>query len=434
MIDKKKVRKIKITAILGILAVIGILDGVFYMIAKNNTDSLGMIYLLQWLFVSIVLVAILFTVFRNVAGDIENVANIADKVSTGEISTDQIDNERAKKIEKLASKNNAAGQIFRNMQSTRNKIVGIIQSVNTSSKEIYESSKTVNQATKEFANTTSGIAASVTDIANGTNEQASELNNITEALNEFSDELNAISERFNNISSLSDSVQDKTVKSSASIKEVVSVFNDIIESFKEFQKKVDATVDNIKQVNEIIALINSIAEQTNLLALNAAIEAASAGEAGRGFAVVAEEIRQLAEQSKDASSNIKSIGQSILENATAMKEQSVGIDDGLQGQNKVLNQSIAEFDTVADGINDITPRIGEVNNSVIKLKNEKDTLVGKVDKVSSIANNIASSSQEVSAAVEELTATSEEVSASTEKLDEMAATLEESVNSFKKQN
>lgn len=431
MINKSKIRKLRLLALLVILAVVGILNGIFYIIAGSKALSLGTMYLLQWLIISLVVMVLFFIVSKVIVSNLENIAGIVKRIATGEVN-DEVDNERAKKLVKLAVKNNAVGQIFRNIESTRKHIVEIIQSINTGSREIYESSKTVNQATNEFADTTSGIAASVTDIADGTNEQASELNSITESLNKFSDELNAITEKFNNISSLSDSVQDKTVKSSESIKDVVSVFNEIIESFKEFQKKVDATVDNIKQVNEIIALINSIAEQTNLLALNAAIEAASAGEAGRGFAVVAEEVRQLAEQSKDASSNIKSIGQSILENATAMKEQSVGIDEGLQGQNKVLNESITVFDTVADGINDITPRIDEVNASVIKLKNEKDTIVGNVDKVSAIANNIASSSQEVSAAVEELTATSEEVSASTQKLDEMAATLEESVNSFKK--
>ena len=430
MINKGKLTKLRLLALLVILVVVGILNGIFYVIAGSKSLSLGTMYLLQWLIISLVVMVLFFIVSKVIVSNLENIAGIVKRIATGDVN-DEVDNERAKNFEKFAAKNSAVGQIFRNVESTRKHIVEIIQSINTGSREIYESSKTVNQATNEFADTTSGIAASVTDIANGTNEQASELNSITESLNKFSDELNAITEKFSSISSLSDNIQDKTIKSSKSTKDVVSVFNEIIDSFKEFQKKVDATVDNIKQVNEIIALINKIAEQTNLLALNAAIEAASAGEAGRGFAVVAEEVRQLAEQSKVASSNIKGIGQSILENATAMKEQSVGIE-GLQGQNKVLNESIAVFDVVADGINDITPRIGEVNSSVIKLKNEKDTIVGNVDKVSAIANNIASLSQEVSGAVEELTATSEEVSAYTKKLDEMAATLEESVNSFKK--
>ena len=61
------------------------------------------------------------------------------------------------------------------------------------------------------------------------------------------------------------------------------------------------------QIGEIIATVNDIADQSNLLALNAAMEAARAGEAGRGFAVVAGEVRNLAEQSRQATAQVSGI-------------------------------------------------------------------------------------------------------------------------------
>ena len=68
-----------------------------------------------------------------------------------------------------------------------------------------------------------------------------------------------------------------------------------------------------EEIGGIVNTINVIAERTNMLSLNASIEAARAGDAGRGFAVVAEEIRNLADRSAQATSDIAAIIRSLQE-------------------------------------------------------------------------------------------------------------------------
>lgn len=124
------------------------------------------------------------------------------------------------------------------------------------------------------------------------------------------------------------------------------------------REKVESIAENIlalseqsQKIGEIITTVSDLADQSNLLALNAAIEASRAGEQGKGFAVVATEIRNLAEQSKAATSQVRTILGDIQRatNATVLStEQGTrGVDDGIRLVEKT-GQTIGELAHVID--------------------------------------------------------------------------------------
>jgi len=101
-----------------------------------------------------------------------------------------------------------------------------------------------------------------------------------------------------------------------------------------------------RQINSIIAVIDSIAFQTNLLALNAGVEAARAGEAGKGFAVVAMEVRELAQRSSGAAKEISSLLQKStheVETGVSLVERAGAALTGIGGHVEAINGRISEI-------------------------------------------------------------------------------------------
>ena len=177
------------------------------------------------------------------------------------------------------------------------------------------------------------ILATTTQQAIGASEQSaaiaqttttvSELRTIADQLVARAQEVVDASQRTVEVASTGQQAVDETIVSMAQIKaRVEGIAENIL-----------ALSEQTQQIGEIIATVNDIATQSNILALNASVEAARAGEAGKGFAVVAMEVRNLAEQSRQATAQVKAILSDIQKatNMTVMatEEGTKGVDEGV---------------------------------------------------------------------------------------------------------
>ena len=212
-----------------------------------------------------------------------------------------------------------------------------------------------------------------------------------------SEELNASVEDISNFVLNSSSKTNASIDiANKSIKDIENAFLEIVESFNE-SKKVQTTMESLKaeaaQINEVVGIIKGVADQTNLLALNASIEAARAGEHGRGFAVVANEIKKLAENTKE------------------------------------------QVDFISDIVRSLSEKIENTNNALTNSNNSfehgKESLTLAVDELSLIKNDLAdinSTFNEISSNTEEQTAATEEISTSISVVNEETQALQVKTN------
>jgi methyl-accepting chemotaxis protein len=217
-------------------------------------------------------------------------------------------------------------------------------------------------------------------------------------------------------------------KSAESVAVQMSSIEETVESSAEAVKKLG---DRSQEIGQIIDTISGIANQTNLLALNAAIEAARAGENGKGFSVVAEEVRKLAEQSKDAAAKIGAMiseVQSETDKAvTAMNKGSQEVKIGAQ----VVENAGENFREITSLVNDVSSQSMEISAAIEEMSASSEQIATAVKNIDQVGKRAAGKTQTVSAATEEHSASIEEILAASQSLSNTAKTLHDAVEFFK---
>ncbi len=177
------------------------------------------------------------------------------------------------------------------------------------------------------------IMAATTQQAAGASEQSAAITQTTSTANEVKVISEQSSLQLNDVASTSQRSMDVTRSGQKSVQQMIESMAQIKERVEAIAENTLALSEQTQQIGEIITTVSEIATQSNILALNASVEAARAGEHGKGFAVVAMEVRNLAEQSKQATAQVSAILSEIQKatNLTVMatEEGSKGVDAGV---------------------------------------------------------------------------------------------------------
>ena len=238
---------------------------------------------------------------------------------------------------------------------------------------------------------TAEVDSAVTEITNGTNDlstrteqAASNIEETAASTEEMSATVKKNAANAKDADALAADANHTANKGSEIVEQAVTAMSDIEKS--------------AGQINDIIAVIDEIAFQTNLLALNASVEAARAGESGKGFAVVAQEVRQLAQRSAQAASDIKS----LIQNSNGQVQEGV----------KLVNKA-------GDALGEIVGSINKVTGIVRDISSASQEQASGVQEINGAVNSMDEMIQQNSALVEESTAAARTLSDQTSKLNSL---------------
>ncbi|MGB4359207.1 MAG: methyl-accepting chemotaxis protein, partial [Rhodoferax sp.] len=273
-------------------------------------------------------VAMALLTSRIIALPLQMISGIAGQVASGDLTVEVPQDKRADEVGSLLR---AFGVMVESLRRT---------------------TRELNEGVGVLASSSSEILATTTQVAAGAAETASAVSETTATVEEVKQAAGVSNQKAKYVSESAQKVAQVSQAGRKSVEGTIAGMQRIQEQMESVAESIVRLSEQSQAIGEIIAAVNGLAEQSNLLAVNAAIEAARAGEQGKGFAVVAQEIRSLAEQSKQATTQVRTIlgeiqkatGAAVMATEQGAKAVEAGLkQSGEAGESiRLLAESVGE--------------------------------------------------------------------------------------------
>ncbi|RAK23158.1 methyl-accepting chemotaxis sensory transducer with TarH sensor [Anoxybacillus vitaminiphilus] len=368
----------------------------------------------------IVAIAAVYLLSRSIVKPLVYLKDQVQKVAAGDLT-----------VHVQSKAKDEIGQLSTHFNDMVSEMRALIHQVNDSINELAASSDHLSAVSEETMATSEQVTGAINDIAKGATEQASDLDAMNHQTTALSKQIETVAQSATEMHMLSDNTKEASYNGLEKLNELQMKSNEARGELQAVEKVMGDLVEKMKKIDEVIQTITAISAQTNLLALNASIEAARAGEHGKGFAVVAEEVRNLAEQSAQATE--------LIRGTIATIQQQVDLAMKAVDRSKTMyNEQQAAVQTTSDSfmkivsvMEELSASISHITNEVKSMNENKNKVMEAIQSISAISEQSAAAAEEVAASAEDQLRALSTVTESIETLNQMSKQLQELVERFR---
>lgn len=308
---------------------------------------------------------------------------------------------------------------------------GLLQSINELANLVAASSEEMTTKSEEMKGNTGEMSSAIQQMAEGAQDQSQQVDAISKLLNDVVLSAKEVAGQASMINKAAEDGTKSALEGTETIKSVVNSMNEIKDSAEVSSGSINTLTKRSEEIARTLNVITDIASQTNLLALNAAIEAARAGEAGRGFAVVAEEIRKLAEDSRNSAQDIERVIKEVQKDIDLADKSIQGMDVSVKTGNKASGEAEKVFEIIDNSTKETFSKSEEITQGAQLQEEAINEAVKSVEKIVVVSEETASGTEQIATSSKQLRQGMDEVAASSNDLAEIANQLLEGISKFK---
>lgn len=323
------------------------------------------------------------------------------------------------------------GELGISFNQMMEKITQLVKQTNESAQLVLDQANELLEASRKTALSAKEISVATEEIANGATTLATEAEKGSDLTTHIGQQMKNAVDANLQMGASAQEVRAVSEQGITYMNELTMKTAQTEEKTRLMVEKVDRLKESTSSIRQILEVLNAVTKQTNILSLNATIEAARAGAAGKGFMVVADEIRKLADQSRqsiDVVAQITDTIQTEIDETVSVLTEAYPL---FQEQITSVKETDKIFQDVQQKMVMFISQLDEVTESIQQLEQSQNTLAEAITNVSAVSQQSSATSEEVASLSSEQLDVSQGLVSLAERLEKVSTDLKETLSKFK---